>query len=192
MTRGISRIIKLISMPVNWITLNRKKIRLGRGVDLVGIIHVHGKGDIEIGDESVIISARRINETSGGGNTSFTAEEGAHIRIGKHVGISHSYISSFSSVDIGDNVLIGSNCMITDTDFHPIGSEARLRDSREEVLCRPVIIDSGAFVGARTIILKGVHIGMNSVIGAGSVVTRDVPEMEIWAGNPAKYIRKVV
>ena len=56
---------------------------------------------------------------------------------------------------------------------------------------KPVIIKDGAFIGTDCIILKGVTIGEKSVIGAGSVVTKSVPDGEIWAGNPAKFIRKV-
>ena len=55
----------------------------------------------------------------------------------------------------------------------------------------PVVIKDNAFIGAKVIVLKGVTIGENSIIGAGSVVTRSVPDNEIWAGNPAKFIRKV-
>lgn len=55
----------------------------------------------------------------------------------------------------------------------------------------PVIIEDNAFIGARSIILKGVTIGANSIIGAGSVVTKSIPANEIWAGNPAKFIRKI-
>lgn len=51
-------------------------------------------------------------------------------------------------------------------------------------------IGSGAFIGARTVIAKPCKIGMNAIVGAGSVVTKDIPDNEIWAGNPAKFIKK--
>lgn len=56
---------------------------------------------------------------------------------------------------------------------------------------KPVVIKRGAWIGGGSIILKGVVIGEYSVIGAGSVVTRSVPAGEIWAGNPARFIRKL-
>jgi acetyltransferase-like isoleucine patch superfamily enzyme len=56
---------------------------------------------------------------------------------------------------------------------------------------KPVVIRDGAFIGAHTIVLKGVTIGERSVVGAGSVVTKDIPDGEIWAGNPARFIRKL-
>lgn len=54
---------------------------------------------------------------------------------------------------------------------------------------KSIYIEDGAFIGGNSIILKGVKIGKNSVVGAGSVVTRDIPDGEIWAGNPARKIR---
>ena len=57
--------------------------------------------------------------------------------------------------------------------------------------CAPVVIENNVFIGAHCIILKGVSIGENSIIGAGSVVTKNVPANQIWAGNPAKFIRKI-
>ncbi|MCD7824200.1 MAG: hypothetical protein LUG86_09355 [Oscillospiraceae bacterium] len=56
---------------------------------------------------------------------------------------------------------------------------------------RPVAVGNGAFIGAHTIILKGVTVGEKSIVGAGSVVTKSIPDGEIWAGNPAHFIRKV-
>lgn len=53
-----------------------------------------------------------------------------------------------------------------------------------------MVINDNVFIGARCIILKGVTIGSKSIIGAGSVVTKNIPEGEIWAGNPAKFIKK--
>ncbi|MEI3417887.1 MAG: DapH/DapD/GlmU-related protein [Blautia sp.] len=55
----------------------------------------------------------------------------------------------------------------------------------------PVVIKNGVFIGANSIILKGVTIGEKAIIGAGSVVTRSIPDGEIWAGNPARFIRKI-
>ncbi len=80
--------------------------------------------------------------------------------------------------------------MICDTDFHSIEYSYRLEKPDTHIRTAPVRICEGAFIGARSIILKGVTIGKHSVIGAGSVVTKSVPDNEIWAGNPAVYIRK--
>lgn len=94
-------------------------------------------------------------------------------------------ITAYDYVYIGNNVMLGADVKIWDTDFHPIDAECRNRGA--EGKCKPVFISNNAFVGACSIILKGVTIGENSVIDAGSVVTKDVPPNQIWAGNPAIY-----
>lgn len=87
--------------------------------------------------------------------------------------------------------MIGGNCKIYDTDFHSIDYTNRMKKPDPTVKCEPVHIKQGAFIGACAVILKGVTIGEKSVVGAGSVVTKSIPDGEIWAGNPAKFIRKI-
>ena len=100
-------------------------------------------------------------------------------------------ISAYSGITIGDHTLIGTNCMISDTDFHPLEYEKRLANDHDSIRSAPINIGKNVFIGARCIILKGVTIGDGSIVGAGSVVTKNIPPMEIWAGNPAKYIKRV-
>ena len=78
------------------------------------------------------------------------------------------------------------------TDFHSLDPiiRASSKDQKHRKSA-PVTIKHDAFIGARCIILKGVTIGENSIVGAGSVVTKSIPDNEIWAGNPAKFIRKI-
>jgi acetyltransferase-like isoleucine patch superfamily enzyme len=118
-----------------------------------------------------------------------TVRPGATLTIGDRVGVSGSTISAARSVTIGNDVLIGSGCVITDSDAHPL----RYSDRRDHTLTgtAPVTIGDGAFIGARCIILKGVTIGRESVIGAGSVVTKDVPPQVVAAGNPAVVVKSL-
>ena len=90
---------------------------------------------------------------------------------------------------IGNNVLIGSGCLISDTDSHPIDWEDRFYDRNEKTRKAPIVIKDNAFIGARSIILKGVTIGEGAVIGAGSVVSKDVPHYSIVCGNPARVVK---
>lgn len=119
-------------------------------------------------------------------NIAFT---GSRIVIGDNVGISGSTICARKRVTIGNNVLIGSGCLITDSDAHPLDWRDRRDVYDEKTLSAPVAIGNDVFVGARSLILKGVKIGDRAVIGAGSVVTKDVPADALVAGNPAKVIR---
>lgn len=113
------------------------------------------------------------------------------LRIGKNVGMSSSGIVCHDSIKIGDNVQLGGNVIIYDTDFHSLDAEDRQHPNRDRrnTKTEPVVIDDNVFIGSHTTILKGVHIGSNVVIGACSLVTKDIPENEIWAGNPAHKIR---
>lgn len=111
------------------------------------------------------------------------------IIIGDNVGISGSTICATTSVTIGNNVLIGSGCLISDTDSHPIDWEDRLYDRNEKTRKDPIVIEDNVFIGARSIILKGVTVGEGAVIGAGPVVSKDVPPYTVVAGNPARVVK---
>ena len=138
----------------------------------------------------MVNSSENINPTSGFNRTHLRAEEGGTIVIKDNVGISNASITAKSSVTIEDNCFIGSGVKIWDTDFHSIYYDERINGD-SGALSKPVIVKNGAFIGACSIILKGVTIGEKSVISAGSVVTRDVPDGEFWAGNPAKFIKRI-
>lgn len=113
----------------------------------------------------------------------------SRIIIGDNVGISGSTICATTSVTIGNNVLIGSGCLISDTDSHPINWEDRLYDRNKKTRKAPIVIKDNVFIGARSIILKGVTIGEGAVVGAGSVVSKDVPPYSIVCGNPARVVK---
>jgi acetyltransferase-like isoleucine patch superfamily enzyme len=93
-------------------------------------------------------------------------------------------------VVLGDRVLIGANVTLADTDFHPLTPEGRAADINAGKHA-PIHISDDVFVGMNSLILKGVTIGQGSVVGAGSVVTRDVPARTIVAGNPARIVSDV-
>ncbi len=122
---------------------------------------------------------------------SFIVGRTATLKIGNNVGISSTAIVCHNSIEIGDNVIIGGNVVIYDTDFHSLNSKDRLETKSDKIRanCKPVKIGNSVFIGAHSTILKGVNIGDNSIIGACSVITKSIPANEIWAGNPAKYLR---
>ena len=118
---------------------------------------------------------------------------GGCLCIGHHTGMTNSTINCHDSIKIGNYVNIGAGCVIADSDFHSLNWRDRM-DGTDITKKRnaPVVIKDLAFIGMHSIILKGVTIGEKSIIGAGSVVSKDVPDGEIWAGNPARFIKKVV
>ena len=113
----------------------------------------------------------------------------SRIIIGDYVGISGSTIKATKLVKFGNNVMVGSGCLISDSDSHPIDYKDRIANNHHKTKSSPIIIENNVFIGARSIILKGVTIGEGSVIGAGSVVSKNVPPFSICAGNPAKVIK---
>lgn len=119
-----------------------------------------------------------------------TLANGASIEIGDDAGISGGVICAAVLVRIGQRCLIGADCMIFDTDFHPSEPENR-RYAKPDWprISRPVVIGNDVFLGARATITKGVTIGDGAIVGAGSVVTRDVPAGAVVAGNPARILR---
>lgn len=119
-----------------------------------------------------------------------TLASGASLLVGDDVGMSGSTICAAQSVTIGDQVLMGANVVVTDSDFHPLAPERR-RWSREGVATAPVAIDDNVFLGMNSLVLKGVTIGRDAVVAAGSVVTRDVPAGAIVAGAPATVVGAV-
>ena len=80
-----------------------------------------------------------------------------------------------------------------DTNFHSIDWQERRRESEmvTNTKTSPVIIGDDVFIGARTIINKGITIGNRSIVAAGSVVVKNIPADEVWGGNPAKFIKKL-
>lgn len=115
----------------------------------------------------------------------------SYILIGDRTGISGASIVSRCGITIGERVFIGAGACIWDTDFHPLDAEQRRQHATRDARCAPIRIDDEAFIGARSLILKGVSIGQGAVIGAGAVVTRDVRAGDVVAGNPARVVGSV-
>lgn len=157
-----------------------------------GFLHLKGKGKLIFGSNVKINSNYFANQVGLSSISSFVAlNQNSQIFIGNNVGISNSLLYARESIIIKDDVLIGGGCQILDNDFHSLELKNRLAKIDTDIKANEVIIKEGAFIGANSIILKGVHIGKQSVVGAGSVVVKSIPDFEIWAGNPARFIKKV-
>jgi len=176
----------------NWFLLKLVKAKFEKMPSISGKLFFKGTGKIVFGKNVQIASSRYSNPIGGDTRTAFIVSSGAILLIGNNCGISNSTIFCTKRIIIEDNVLIGGGTKIYDTDFHPLDYYARINNINESISRREVIIKEGAFIGGHSIILKGVKISKQSIIGAGSVVSKDIPDFEIWAGNPAKFIKKTV
>lgn len=156
-----------------------------------GRIFLTGRGEIKIGKNLKINSSLSSNAIGGDHRTIFSVSSGAVLEIGDHSGISNTTIICRESVKIGDYVKIGGSVKIYDTDFHSLDCVKRSNIITDIPKNTAIIIKNHCFIGAHSIILKGVTIGEKSIVGAGAVVTKSIPDGEIWGGNPAKLIRKI-
>ncbi len=140
--------------------------------------------NISIGDYATLIcsSDKKIDIS-----TWQTDKLNGSISLGSYILISPgTSIRSAESIDIGDSTMIASDVVITDSDWHGI------YDRTDYVATpKPVKIHKNVWIGERSIILKGTQIGENSIIGAGSVVHGDIPPNSVYAGNPAKEVKKL-
>jgi acetyltransferase-like isoleucine patch superfamily enzyme len=190
--RGILRAAYGVWWPRDWILCLSSGLRWNPTWIFRGLprVQVRDRGSIKIGQHFTANSHWRFNSLGIVQPVTLkTVRPGATLTIGDRVGVSGSSISAANRITIGDDVLIGTGCLITDSDAHPV----RFADRTDHSLVgtAPVTIHSGVFIGARCIILKGVTIGRESVIGAGSVVSKDVPAQVVAAGNPAVVIKRL-
>jgi maltose O-acetyltransferase len=117
----------------------------------------------------------------------FFCDYGTNIELGERVFFNFNcVVLDVCLVRIGDYTLFGPGVQIL-TPMHPMNAELR----RREEYGKPIEIGSDVWVGGGVLILPGVHVGSRSVVGAGSVVTRDVPEGVFAAGNPCRVIREI-
>jgi acetyltransferase-like isoleucine patch superfamily enzyme len=133
------------------------------------------------------------------GNISFEREGGIVI-IGENTFVGASHLVCSRSIEIGDDVLISWGCVIVDHNSHSVRFSERKNDVTEwydgrknwtHVIDKPIQIRNKVWVGMHSIILRGVTVGEGAIVGAGSVVTKDVPSWSIVAGNPARIIREL-
>jgi acetyltransferase-like isoleucine patch superfamily enzyme len=149
----------------------------GPRVTLRGRAAISNEGRISLGD--------RIRLVSDVARLELATLPGGHLEIGNNVFINYGCsIASSNHVQIGNDCLIGSHVMIMDCDFH------RVEDKSWDTTGVPIIIEDRVWIGNRSIVLKGVRIGHDSVVAAGSVVTHDVPPRTLVAGVPARKVRE--
>lgn len=203
----ISKIYYFIKNPSYYffIIWNRVKfyikgIEFGENLKVFNTIYIrkHKDSKIIVGDNFVFSSGNCYNPLCRNLKGCIHTSKKAKITIGNNVGISSAVIWCSDEINIGDNTLIGGDCILLDTDAHSLDFEMRkekkiVRDglTLDSILAKkaPIVIENDVLIGTRCIILKGVTIGARSVIAAGSVVSKSIPNDCIAGGNPCKIIK---
>lgn len=154
----------------------RGKARVPFSARLQGRIQVSGCGDVVLGEgislNGMVVPIELVTYTSGS------------IEIGDHTFINYgSSIAARASVKIGSYCHLGHYVFVMDNDQHDVVRHMELPRSY------PVIVEDHVWIGSKAIVLPGVRIGSRAVIGAGSIVTKDIPPRCVAAGNPARVLR---
>ncbi len=190
--------MSLLAAPIAWLralrrrrherAVRRQLDRCGNRCELSGAVDRRAAGArCEIGDDCLIQGTLVLERPE------------SVIRVGNRSSIGGGTILDCAGrIEIGDDTMISYQCLIADSDNHSLYADERAEDvvrwknerrhDWSRVAIRPVGIGAKCWIGARAIILKGVTIGDGAIIGAGSVVTRDVPAWTIVAGNPARAV----
>lgn len=184
--RKIRRIIGNLKYSFYQVIFNH--VTYGRNIEVNGIFYLNLKGDVKIGDNIKFNNHTVFNFAGIKRPTSISVSKDASLIIGDNCGFSGTAIYCSEQIIIGRNCLFGVNTSIWDTDFHDINR--RFPDDVNNTKTKPIIIQDNVFIGANTIVLKGVNIGEGAVIGANSVVTHNIEAFTINAGNPCKRIKK--
>lgn len=152
-------------------------------------INVSLGGKATIGNNFYIRTGQAYTEVGSLGSRILVGPKGV-LTIGDNVGMSNATIVADCSVTIGKHVMIGGGVQIFDTNFHSTDPTIRTsgRETRDDVKTAPVVIGNHVFIGTNAIICKGVTLGDNAIVAAGSAVVKSIPAGEIWGGNPASCL----
>ena len=171
--------------------LERLKIKANNAQIFYNVgFYFHPSSECRIGDNFIFTSGRSTNPLVGNIEGSIRVEKNAKLIIGNNIGMSSSFIWATKGIQIGNNVKIGAGTMIIDSDMHSLNYlERRSLMDKELAVKKEITIGDDVLIGSRAMILKGVSIGQHSIVGAGAVVSKDVPPDTIVAGNPARIIK---
>jgi len=149
-----------------------RDVRLGKNVKIYDFVNLYG---CQIGDNTKI-------------GTFVEIQKGA--KIGKNCKISsHTFICE--GVTIEDEVFVGHNVTFINDAFPRATAEDGQLQTEQDWVCVPTLVKNKVYIGSSATLLCGITVGENAIVGAGSVVTKDVPANTIVAGNPARVLRKI-
>jgi acetyltransferase-like isoleucine patch superfamily enzyme len=166
-----------------------KGVKVGKKVVFNGfpVVRRYENSEIVIGDNCLFNSATNSVRVGLQNRCTFvTLRKNSQIIIGNNSGGSGVILLAAKKIEIGKNVMIGAHSMIIDNDFHH--ADPNKRHDTADIPARPIVIEDNVFIGTNCMILKGITIGENSVIGANSVVISSLPKNSIAIGNPCKVV----
>ena len=182
-------LISLIDSALGWRSRRSGAVQVGRGSTIAWRRTKHVTGNmLSVGEDSIVNAAVSFEDTGG------------TIQIGSRTFIGRSSLVCYRSIVIGDDVIMSWGITIVDHDSHSIDWEKRQHDVRDwsrgqkdwtHVAHAPVVLEDKAWIGFNVSILKGVTIGEGAVVGACSVVTKDIPPYALAVGNPARVVRSL-
>lgn len=189
--RFLKRARNRISSYYNLLRLRLYGVEYGKHCVIHGKLYINlfPTASLKIGNDLYYSSGWGINALCSNRRGMIYAAWDADITIGNNVGMSSTVLWCHQRIAIGNNVKIGGNCILIDTDAHDMNYVNRRSPRTDRCASSPIIIEDDVFIGVNCIILKGVTIGARSIIAAGSVVTKSIPANCIAGGNPAKVIR---
>lgn len=188
-------ILRKIKESIKWLywvyksnKVLKSAVKAGNGI-ICDRIKIRIDGHVNIG-KKVVFYSKGIDCNT---RSQVFVSNGSTLTIGNHSGFTSASINCTCGITIGDYVKIGAGCLIMDSDFHSINWRLRCDSSKDSKYAKskPIVIDNHVFIGARSIICKGVHIGEHSIIAAGSVVVSDIPSNCIAGGNPCRVIKTI-
>jgi acetyltransferase-like isoleucine patch superfamily enzyme len=151
------------------------------------LIHKHPNAKIIIGKNTILVSKSKYNSAGINHPVILAAiRKNAILNIHGSFSASGTSIVAMNHIEILEGTGVGVNSSIYDTDFHPVGWK-----KNSTIKTSPIKVGKNVWISANCLILKGVTIGDNAVIGAGSVVTKNIDSDSVYAGNPAKFIKKI-
>lgn len=185
------RFVRVFSQIITRFLFFKNNVKHDKFVTLgVPLLDVNSDSYVNFGSGLVIINSAKYSTLGKSNKCKFVVSKDAVLTIGNKAGMSNVVIVATKSVKIGSNVMIGGGVTIVDSDFHSLNPLHWHSNADEEnMISLPVVIKDNVFIGMDSIILKGVTIGNNVIIAAGSVVFKDIPDNQIWGGNPANFIR---
>ncbi|MEV2240935.1 acyltransferase [Micromonospora sp. NPDC049891] len=158
-----------------WYLLRYPRLHLGAGVEIRGRIRLRRGVRVSIGEHTRL---NKLVRFAGPGE----------VRVGANCLLNATWIGTWTSVTIGDRCLL-SDCELLDNDFHNLAPDRR-HDPPTAATRAPITVEDNVWIGAHALVMKGVRIGRDSVVGAATVVRTDVPPGVVVIGNPQQIAKK--